>query len=179
MAGAPLYGVILVVIDPPCLCVQDGAKLPTVLYIRNGSLFLNISPETTPGVQFSKATYLLSGDVVATADLSSPASWQQIDAAKADWGAVPRADAPVVIAIGEPGPQAKPRIIGVNSTAVQQCTPSRTLSASGSVDAAPPPAAGAGAPAAQKGAAGDRSSASMLRVLLAGAVGAVLAVLAL
>lgn len=108
--------------------MQEGAGLPVTLCIVNTSLFLNITPDTTPGVEVTRVTYLLSGDVVATADLAIPGSWQQLEPSLADWAAVPRLDAPVVIAAGEGTgrPVPKPHIIGVNSTnAVQQCVPTR------------------------------------------------------
>ena len=57
------------------------------LFLSNVTLLINISPETkegqgTPGVEFSKAVYTMSGDVVATADLNKPSSWQSVPAEK-------------------------------------------------------------------------------------------------
>jgi hypothetical protein len=49
------------------------------LLLQNVTMALNISPETTPGVEFSKATYTLAGNVVATADASNKANWVQVD----------------------------------------------------------------------------------------------------
>jgi hypothetical protein len=64
--------------------VQAGdAVSNATLYLSNVTLLWNITPERadgkgTPGVEFSKATYQLVGDVVATADLADKASWKAV-----------------------------------------------------------------------------------------------------
>jgi hypothetical protein len=155
--------------------MQGDAKVPVTLYLSNASFYLNISKESMPGVEFTKATYLLSGDIVATADLASKASWQEVPAADVDWSAVPRLDTPIVIDPESDKPPAKGRIIGVNSTLTQQCTPTRAMdgAAAPAVTAADSMPVGAPATATRSAAGSSRSGA--LHVMLAGAAAAVLA----
>jgi hypothetical protein len=158
------------------LSCQGDAKVPVTLYLSNAGLALNISKESMPGVEFTRATYLLSGDIVATADLANKASWQQVAVADVDWSAVPRLDNPIVIDPESTSPPAKGRVIGVNSTMVQQCTATRAAAADGS--AAPAVTASdstpAGAPAAKSAAGSSRAG-----MLLAGVASAALAALAM
>lgn len=157
------------------LCLQGDAKVPLTLYLGNASFYLNISKDTMPGVEFTRATYLLSGDIVATADLANNASWQQVSAADVDWTAVQRLDTPVVIDPDSDAPPAKGRIIGVNSTLTQQCTPTRAmLRADGSAAPAVAAADSSTAPASTATSAAGGSSSSALQVLVSGAAAAVL-----
>lgn len=60
----------------------DGVSNAT-LFLSNVTLLWNITPDTpdgkgTPGVEFSKATYQLVGDVVATANLADMANWESV-----------------------------------------------------------------------------------------------------
>lgn len=95
------------------------------LYLSQVTLFFNISPEGTPGVEMSRAKYTIVGDLVATADLANPKAWNAVDAEDVDWADAPRMDAPVII--GSERVRPNPRLIGVNSTAPQQCVPTRSL----------------------------------------------------
>ncbi|KAF8061337.1 lmf2 [Scenedesmus sp. PABB004] len=158
---------------------KSGAELGGLtLVVVNATIFLNVSPETVPGVQMSRAKYLLSGDLVATADLSDIDSWEAVPAAEADWAAVPRLDAPVVIAPDEPGPRAKARVLGVNSTLPQECRPSRVVGAGGALADTPSDAPAGQTGAAKSGAAGGRGAAAA-GAALAAAAAAVAALLAL
>lgn len=74
---------LLLCLLPFALIPQTGEKVSNVtLFLSNVTLLLNISPETTPGVAFTTAQYLLAGDVVATADLNDKGSWQKVDMEK-------------------------------------------------------------------------------------------------
>jgi hypothetical protein len=127
--------------------MQNGADVGAVtLVVRNASLFLDVSPETIPGVLMSRARYLLSGDIVATADLSDVASWEVVPAAEVDWANITRFDAPVVIATDEPGPPPPARVIGVNDTLKQECVPSRIAGGANGTAAAPAAAKSSAAP---------------------------------
>jgi hypothetical protein len=157
--------------------VQGDAKVPVTLVLSNASFYLNISKESMPGVEFTRATYLLSGDIVASANLADKASWQTVPDADVSWSAVPRLDAPIVIDPESTSPPAKGRVIGVNSTLTQQCTPTRAMSGAPAVAAADSTTAGAPASAA-KSAAGSIGM-GVLQVLLAAVAPAVLAVFAM
>lgn len=124
-----------------CLLQEGDSISNMVLYMGNASMLLDISPEKIPGVELTRGRYLLSGDIVATADLSDINSWQQVDAAEADWTRVQRLDNPVILG----GKVAYPRIIGVNATTPAACTAKRALDASGALTAAAPTAAEASA----------------------------------
>lgn len=146
-----------------------------VLYLGNASLLLDISPETIPGVEITRGKYLLSGDIVATADLSDVDSWQEVAAAEADWSKVDRLDNPVVIG----GKVAYPRFYGVNATTPAACTAKRALDAGGALTAAapaadPPSTAGANG---QPAAAAAGVAVSSVWLMAAGAVAALLAML--
>lgn len=140
------------------------------LFMGNASLFLNISPETVPGVEITRGKYLLSGNVVATAMLDDVRSWQTVPLADADWSTVQRQDNPVVLG----GNPAYPKFYGLNATTPPECTAKRALSASGALTAAAPTADTSrgtdvgGTPA--KGAA--ESVRSSLCLIAAGAVAA-------
>lgn len=152
---------------------KGDAKVPVTLFLGKAGLALNISKGAMPGVEFTRATYLLSGDIVATADLANKASWQEVAAADVDWSGVPRLDSPIVIDPESSSPPAKGRIVGVNSTLTQQCTPTRTASAAAVTAADGAPAAAAAASPAKSAAGGSRVG--VLQVLLAAAAPAVLA----
>lgn len=136
------------------------------LFLSNVTLLWNITPETadgkgTPGVEFTKATYQLVGDVVATADLADKASWKAVKPEEVAWGTVRRLDSAVLVGASRPG---KPRYIGVNSTIPQECKPTRVLDGAG---------AGAGAGTTKSAAQGAAAN------LLAAVAAAGLALLAL
>ena len=146
------------------------------LYMSNASLFLNISPETVPGVELTRGQYLLNGDVVATANLNDIRSWQKVPLVDADWNAVQRSDNPVVIG----GSVAYPRFYGLNATTPAECTAKRALSASGALTSAAP-AAGDNTRSTDVGGTTAKSTAGTaggsLWLMAAGAVAALAAML--
>ena len=136
-------------------------------------MLLNISPATIPGVELTRGDYLLSGDIVATADLEE--NWEEVALADADWNSVQRSDNPVI----EGGKVAYPRFYGVNATTPAACQATRALDATGQLTAATAAAADSAAhsadPGKATGAAGSISSSVWM--LFAGAVAAVTAML--
>lgn len=156
---------------------KEGDSISTMtLYMGNASMFLNISPETIPGVELTRGQYLLSGDIVATADLSDIDSWVAVDPAEADWSKVQRSDNPVIIG----GDVAYPRFYGVNATTPPACTAKRVLDASGALTAAAPASAdtAAGGPVGGQGATGSAGiTGSSLWLMATGAVAALVAML--
>eukprot|EP00775_Hariotina_reticulata_P009002 gene9002-9175_t len=99
---------------------RDGDKVSDItLAMRNATMLLNITPEGTPGVEQTRATFLLSGNVVATAKLSEVDSWIEMQPADLDWSTVKRMDSPYLL-----GTKKKPknRFIGINDTAPQECS---------------------------------------------------------
>jgi hypothetical protein len=100
--------------------LQEGDKVSDItLAMRNATMVLNITPEDTPGVETTRATFLLSGNVVATASLSEADSWMEMQPADLDWSTVQRMDSPYVLGTKK---KLKLRFIGINDTAPQECS---------------------------------------------------------
>jgi hypothetical protein len=67
------------------VCLQTGKAISNAtLFLQNVTLYIPISPVSkdlmsgVPGVEFSTASYTLTGNVVAAADLTKASSWQQV-----------------------------------------------------------------------------------------------------
>jgi len=67
-----------------------------VLVLPNADVIFEISPQTTPGVEFSTGSYNITGSLVATADLTSAKSFLEVEESELGWKAQQRLAAPVV-----------------------------------------------------------------------------------
>jgi hypothetical protein len=74
----------------------SAAADAAVLALPNADVIFQISPQTTPGVEFSTGSYNITGSLVATADLTSPKSYLEVEEAEVGWKSQQRLAAPVV-----------------------------------------------------------------------------------